>query len=109
MKSNEVVCRLKKGEIFYEGGLLFLRDLFPKVQALILAGETQRDFTPQEALEEAKKRWGKDAIAHFQSWLEKEPCLVGKNQATLRRDWKGGFGKTFRAAFAAADKDGSGE
>lgn len=66
----------------------------------------ERDYTPEEALAEARRRWGKDAFTEFISG-DSSPmkCRVGNGKMGFAgKDAICGRGFTFRAAFAAADK-----
>jgi hypothetical protein len=63
----------------------------------------ERDFTPEEALTEAQRRWGQQAMAVFLSYYEpNERCRVAKHTWPLAVNcW---MGSTFKAAFVAADR-----
>jgi hypothetical protein len=89
------------GAIFGETG----RDikfcfLSPEVRTALNASE-ERDFTPEEALEEARKRWGSGAVISVQVHADgKINYWVGMDVC----DCRGLRGNSFRAAFASADK-----
>lgn len=63
----------------------------------------ERDYTPEEALAELKKRWPDDPFGmSFQITETGQYCIVrgsGYDEESV------GWGNSFRAAFAAADKD----
>ena len=71
-------------------------------------GQEERDYTPEEALAEAQKRWGKVGFAMFDSMNATNPevlyrvgFLKGIHRSQPSVTW---FAKSFRSAFASADK-----
>lgn len=78
------------------------------------AQQEERDFTPEEALEEARKRWPNDPtgvfvkvyLDTFESGLPKKKIFtVGVGGIERKDGWIQFVGESFRAAFAAADQE----
>ena len=70
------------------------------------APSKERDYTPEEALAEAKRRWGSTGVAIFMSDNSPESRYVVGSHTGLMRWGVMGEGITFRTAFAAADSQG---
>jgi hypothetical protein len=71
--------------------------------------QEERDFTPEEALAEARKRWGRCGIAQILNTAVQDISAEGIYKLEYRVGRADGeflvfYGKSFRAAFAAADK-----
>lgn len=84
----------------YEAAILAMMDLKEECDTLMNANE-KRDLTPEEALVEAKRRWGWRAFVrlHLCENLEGPPtrtCTIGDISDKAQEI-------TFRAAFIAAD------
>jgi hypothetical protein len=60
-------------------------------------------MTQPEALEEARRRWGMDAVAEFT--IIHPHAYVGSHRIAVFATYKGN-GETFEEAFANADGDG---
>ena len=70
-------------------------------QALLSSAPAERDMTPEEALAEARKRWGRTAFVEMHYPEGDWSHLVGDTAPGLKVKF---FSDTFRAAFAAADR-----
>jgi hypothetical protein len=66
----------------------------------------ERDFTPEEALAEAIKRWGQDGKVSVDLWWGNSKSGEEKYRVGVCRE-RGvrGCGNSFREAFAKADKE----
>lgn len=80
---------------------------FPEIQSALNA-QGERDFTPEEALAEAKKRWGADGWISMFSENEDGSMTYEVGYGSDSEDGREvtfmGAGTSFHAAFAQADK-----
>ena len=84
---------------------IFFDNLSPEIQALIEEGEKERDLTPEEALEEARKRWGGDGQIYIEGDHTSLRFIVAEfTKQAHGNGGKLGIGPSFREAFANADK-----
>ncbi len=90
---------------------IYFYELSPKIQSL-LRGQAERDYTPEEALIEANKRWGgKNAVSvecYLSQWddidYDKIPKVGKKYKVSGIYKNQEFEGSSFREAFANADK-----
>ncbi len=61
--------------------------------------EAERDYTPEEALAEARKRWGGELVVECSRYGDEMDCIVG----TAGHHGVVFHGTSFRSAFAQAD------
>ena len=73
-------------------------------------GSGERDYTPEEALAEARRRWGSFAGAAFATFRDAQGVMktlyVVSPMYDFPSEWRG---DSFRAAFASADKARAGK
>ena len=74
-------------------------------------GQEERDYTPEEALAEARRRWGANSTVecvffhHMQKFVMDVGSFTYDKSEQPSKIWvEHGRGETFRAAFASADK-----
>lgn len=91
-----------------------LREAIMDAEAFLSQQSVERDMTPEEALEEAKRRWGQvNAVAvecYLSYWKDGENIAVpARYKVHGFYQFQSGEGNSFREAFASADKKEEGK
>ncbi len=74
-----------------------------RLEALIGQGQAERDYTPEEALAEARRRW--PMFNRMVASVLIQSCFDGTWEYVVRQPLGAQYcGDTFREAFASADK-----
>ena len=108
---------IKEAEMAYKlssehSCMQYFKEAIMRMEALIGQGQEERDYTPEEALIEANKRWGgKNAVSvecYLSQWddidYDKIPKVGKKYKVSGIYKNQEFEGSSFREAFLSADK-----